>query len=75
MAARQEAGSHSLKNSVVSRQLSEIEAANRGTVATIGPNVARFLVNKDALIRQQVISSGSGRRLTTSLDQERMTWR
>jgi hypothetical protein len=49
MAARQEAGSRSLKNSVVSRQLNEIEAANRGAAAAIGPNVARFLVNKDAL--------------------------
>jgi hypothetical protein len=49
MAARQEAGSRSLKNSVVSRQLNENEATNRGAAAAIGPNVARFLVNKDAL--------------------------
>jgi len=43
MAARQEGGvALPLKNSVVSRQLSEIEPANRGTVATIGLNVARF---------------------------------
>src|SRR6266702_1621793 len=43
-----EAGSHPLKNSVFSRQLTGFGGHGPPHAATLGPNVARFLVKRDA---------------------------